>query len=110
MFPFSKEELENELEVSEGILREPDERAISLWERIRIAPELWSQEQYSIDDLFWVIAVMGNRCLYFNHVEKGWGWGGFQKWGKISEYHWEQFEIHHVVFQTLWDINNGGKG
>jgi hypothetical protein len=105
-----KNNIEKEISEAEDMLREPDERAIRLWERIRIAPQLWSQEQYPDNEPFWVIAAMGHRCLYFNHVEGGWGWGLYEQWGKVSEYHWEVSEIQHVVFQTLFSIDNGGKG
>ena len=63
-----------------------------------------------MDTSFWVIAVLGNRCLHFNHVEGGWGWGRFEQWGKISEYHWQDLDIHHVVLQPLFAIDNGGTG
>ena len=29
---------------------------------------------------------------------------------KISEYQWHQLDIHHVVFETLFAIDNGGDG
>jgi hypothetical protein len=103
-------DVEKELKVSESELCEPDERAIRLWERIKIIPTLWVQNQYPGNDKFWVVAAMGNRCLYFNPIECGWGWGKFQHWGRIIEYHWQDLDIHHVVFQTLFAIDNGGEG
>lgn len=53
---------------------------------------------------------MGRRCLYFNSVESGWGWGRFDTWGQICEYHWQDLEIQHVVSQTLGGIDEGGLG
>jgi len=110
MIELTEKEVKQEIEMSEGELRETDRRAIHLWERIRIEPNRWSQEQYSGGKQFWVIGVLGNRCLYFNEVEGGWGWGRYEQWGKISVYHWQQDEIHHVVFQTLFAIDHGGTG
>jgi len=40
----------------------------------------------------------------------GWGWRKYTKWGTITEYHWQQDELHHVVFQTLFAIDEGGEG
>jgi hypothetical protein len=57
-----------------------------------------------------VIAILGTRCLYFNHVEGGWGWGHFSEWGRIADYHWQQDEVAHVVNQTLFAIDEGGAG
>jgi hypothetical protein len=30
--------------------------------------------------------------------------------GAPSEYHWQQDELHHVVLQTMFAIEEGGKG
>jgi hypothetical protein len=95
--------------------RDLDASERRLWERIRIAPVRWEQRQYGDEanqysERFWVVAIMGTRCLYFNHVEGGWGWGRFAEWGSICEYHWQQDEIHHVVSQTLFAIDEGGAG
>ena len=57
-----------------------------------------------------VVGIVGRRCLYFNLVEHGWGWGRFSEWGTISEYHWQQDELHHVIGQTLFAIDSGGDG
>ncbi len=110
MRELTAEEVEKEIAVSEAELCVPDGRATRLWERIRIDPEQWCQEQYPGNGPFWVIGVLGRRCLYLNSVEGGWGWGRYARWGQVSEYHWEQLDIHHVVFQTLFAIDNGGTG
>ena len=110
MRELTSDELDKEIAASEGKLREPDERAIRLWERMRIEPSRWNQEQYPGVGLFWVIAVIGNRCLYHNEVEGGWGWGRYEQWGKINAYHWQQDDIHHAVFQTLFAVDHGGMG
>jgi hypothetical protein len=110
MREFTNEEIKKEIALSEQTLREPDERVIRLWERMRITPSRWCQEQYPGGKQFWVIAILGTRCLYYNEVEGGWGWGRYEQWGTISAYHWQQDELHHVVFQTLFAIDYGGTG
>lgn len=105
-------EVEREIAESE---HQMDARSARLWDRLRIRPALWAQGQYRDEsdqcgEPFWVVAVMGTRCLYFNHVEGGWGWGRFSEWGKVSEYHWQQDEIHHTVHHTLFAIDEGGAG
>lgn len=73
----------------------------TLWNLIAIEPVRWRCDQYEEAEDPWVIAVMGERCIYYNEVEEGWGWGGFSSWGVISAYHWEQYEIPQVVVRTL---------
>jgi hypothetical protein len=106
----SEAQVQEEIATAERELIEPDGRAGRLWERIKVPASLWQQSQYPIDSRFWVIGVLGHRCLYFNHVEGGWGWGGYREWGEIKSYHWQDLDIQHVVFQTLFAIDNGGSG
>jgi hypothetical protein len=101
-------QIQDEIEDAERELVEPSGRAIRLWERIKVPASLWTQTQYPIDSTFWVIAIMGDRCLYFNFVEGGWGWGKYHEWGRIDTYHWQQDELQHVVFQLLLAIDNDG--
>ena len=110
MRELTTEDVDREIAASETELHEPDGRAARLWERIRIAPEQWSHEQYPSIGPFWVIGILGKRCLYFNSVEGGWGWGRYTHWGSIKEYQWQNDEIHHVVFLTLYAIDIGGTG
>jgi hypothetical protein len=106
----TKAQVQEEISTAERELVEPDGRAVRLWERIKVPASLWDQAQYPIDSTFWVVAILGNQCLYFNHVEGGWGWGRYHRWGQIESYHCQQDEIQHVVFQTLFAIDNGGSG
>lgn len=99
-------QIQDDIKVAERELSDSSARAFKLWERIKVPASLWNQEQYSMEPTFWVIAIMGGRCLYFNYVEGGWGWGQYQDWGKIDTYHWQQDEISHVVFQLLFAIDN----
>ncbi len=110
MRQLTAKEIDEEITEAQSELHKLDERAMRLWERIQIAPEQWSQDQYVGTGPAWVIGILGNRCLYLNNVEGGWGWGRFAQWGKINGYHWEQLEIEHVVLQTMFAIDNGGKG
>lgn len=101
-------QVQEEIATAERKLIARDERASRLWDRVKVLPAVWEQEQYPGDDSFWVIAILGSHCLYFNPAEEGWGWGRFQDWGKIESYHWEQDEIQHTLFKTLFAIDNGG--
>jgi hypothetical protein len=99
-----------EIVAAERELNEPDQRAIRLWERIRIPPRRWRSSQYPGTTPVWVIAVLGCRCMYYNELEGGWGWGRYTDYGTVSEFHWQNDEIHHVVFQTTFALLEGGTG
>ena len=102
----TRTQIEDEIKTAEHELVGFSGRSIRLWERIKVPASLWTQTQYPIDSTFWVIAILGRRCMYFNFVEGGWGWGDYQEWGRIDTYHWQQDEIQHVVFQLLLAIDN----
>jgi hypothetical protein len=110
MSQLSEAEVKADIAESEIELSKIDPRAAHLWERVSVSPEQWEQEQYSDKTPVWVIAILGKRCLYFNYVERGWGWGEFKNWGSVSSFHWQQDYIHHSVLQLLFAIDNGGQG
>ncbi|MGX5174274.1 hypothetical protein ACUR5C_09665 [Aliikangiella sp. IMCC44653] len=93
----SRKEVQNEL--SEAMKIISGSELASVWNEVQIEPALWAQNQYSFNEDFWVVAIVQNYCLYFNFVEKGWGWGKFVTYGRISFYQWEQEEIQEAF---LW--------
>ncbi len=103
-------DLADEIMIAEKALDGLGSRERRLWEHVRIQPTQWRQEQYAGAGSVWVIAVMGNRCLYFNTIEEGWGWGRFETWGNVTEYHWQQDEIQHSIYQSLFAVDHGGQG
>jgi hypothetical protein len=103
-------EVREEVQRAERALDELGERERRLWDRMYVEPSRWKQEQYPGYDPFWVVAILGRRCLYLNHMEGGWGWGRFDTWGVVSEYHCQDGEIQHAVYQALLAIDHGGQG
>lgn len=58
------------------------------WHQVRLpVPELWQQHPWA-DEIcgFWVVAVMGKSCIYFNDRSQGFALGTFSKWGRIDDY------------------------
>ena len=104
------DQMKQEIANAETALDDLGLRERRLWDRMCITPEKWAHEQYPNCDSFWVVAILGRRCLYFNFVEFGWGWGRFEKWGQIDEFHWNDLDISHVVAQTIMGIDSGGHG
>jgi hypothetical protein len=110
MTPLSSAELQAEIKTAESALADLGDRELRLWKTLCISPAMWEHGQYPSVGSVWVVAVMGLRCLYYNQVEGGWGWGRFDSWGVVTEYHWQQDDIQHVIAQTLFDIDHGGTG
>jgi hypothetical protein len=104
---WTHDKISAEIHAAEKALGDRERR---LWDRVRIQPSRWHQQQYPGVSEFWVVGILGDHCLYLNEVEGGWGWGRYVAWGSIAECHWQQDEIHHVIAQTLFAIDNGGVG
>ncbi|WP_202033688.1 MULTISPECIES: hypothetical protein [unclassified Massilia] len=73
------------------------------WEAIKIlSPEKWSEERYgSVGGGFWVVAIMGNRVLWFNDIEDGFNWSSYVVWGRLAEYFCNQDELELAVQKGL---------
>ena len=99
----TRNDLAEDISRMEISLRERERR---FWNDLRVEPSQWKHSQYPGTPPFWVIAILGARCLYLNEVEGGWGWGCYTEWGTITEFQFQQDEIQHVVYQTLFAIDH----
>lgn len=82
---------------------EMDKKSLALWEKIKLPqPEKWTQ--HPLGDLgggFWVVAVMGKTCIYYNDIEDGFNSSKFNSWGEIDEYRCSQIELHQKISGLL---------
>ncbi|WP_444930920.1 hypothetical protein ACJJIF_03810 [Microbulbifer sp. SSSA002] len=69
------------------------------WKLIRLDhPEKWSQHPWGDEgNGFWVVGVMGNRCIYYNDIEDGFNISMFKSWGTIEEYYCNQLGLHELI-------------
>ena len=94
--PITKSHLEGIIEISEF---EMSPRAKSVWQKIKL-PDLQKWKQSPLGNEgggFWVVAVYGSSCLYYNDIEDGFNESTFIQWGEIDEYFSNQSELHHFL-------------
>ncbi|MGA4606704.1 hypothetical protein [Pseudoalteromonas maricaloris] len=94
--PIAKSHLEGIIEISEF---EMSPRAKCVWQKIKL-PNLQKWTQSPLGDEgggFWVVAIYGNYCLYYNDIEDGFNESTFTHWGEIDEYFSNQSELHHFI-------------
>lgn len=94
--PISRSHLEGLIEVSEHEMN-PSQRLI--WEKIKLpCPEKWQQSPMGDEGGgFWVVAVYGEHCLYYNDIEDGFNESRFSHWGTINDYWCSQVDLHHFI-------------
>jgi hypothetical protein len=100
--PIQKEDLLESISNSEWIM---GELARSLWELLRLrAPEKWHQSPWGNEGGgFWVVAVFGNFCIYFNDIEDGFNVSRYSRWGEIEEYYTNQLTLAELMESLAHD-------
>ncbi|MDM8346461.1 hypothetical protein P8H26_13765 [Pseudochrobactrum sp. sp1633] len=79
-------------------------RQRNLWEVIKRAPEVWTINDSSA---FWVIAIIGETVIYYNHLEYGFNRSSWSSFGTIDHYQSLQIGLEEVVQIQLDIINTG---
>ena len=89
--PISIDELEaiieeSELDMSKGCQR--------FWEYIKINPEKWNlSPEGDAGGGFWVVAVIGKTCIYYNDIEDGFNVSSYETFGRIDNYKCSQCDL-----------------
>lgn len=74
------------------LLRQAEEQMIpglhSIWDSVRLPqPELWQQHPWGDEGCgFWVVAVFGRTCIYYNDISAGFCRSTFHEWGLIDQF------------------------
>ena len=99
--PITLEELYDDLLLAEA---DPDLRGElwRFWQLVRIFSEKWAQSPYGHDGGgFWVVAVCGNRVLWYNDIEGGYALTRYDAYGQLAAYSSGQQPLKEVVQQLL---------
>jgi hypothetical protein len=73
-----------------------------MWEQIKVDPKKWVQHPWGdAGGGFWVAAVIGNQCLFYNDIEEGWNWSDYDAYGEIRDYWCNQDELEIAVQHLL---------
>jgi len=75
----------------------------TFWHMVQLPkPELWQQHPWGDEGCgFWVLAVMGKRCIYYNDITQGFCLGNFSKWGVIDDYQDEKLSLSERLLRFL---------
>jgi hypothetical protein len=71
---------------------------LAFWERIRIRPIKWMLPPWGDEGGgFWVVAIFGQECIWYNDVEDGFSVSRFTKPYRIDEYWCGQANLNECV-------------
>ena len=90
--PITKPHLEGIIEIAEFNMSFVER---NLWNQIKLNElEKWTQYPFGEEgNGFWVVAIIGKRCLYYNDIEGGFNLSNFEVWGEIVEYYSNQTDL-----------------
>jgi hypothetical protein len=64
------------------------------WERIKVNPIKWHLSPWGDEGGgFWVVALIGRKCIYFNDIEEGFNVGCWSHLGCIDNYWCNQTDL-----------------
>lgn len=93
--PFSEANLRDLIDIGEAWMRPTD---LAFWQQVRIRPQKWScSPMGDSGGGFWVVAVWGQWCVWFNDVEGGFNVSDFEEFGVISRYSCGQEDLHSCM-------------
>lgn len=81
------------------------------WDYIKITPQKWSLSPWGDEGGgFWVVAVIGKNCIYYNDIEEGFNFSPYTSFGQIDRYCCSQPDLlptisgfHQVFLREIQD-------
>jgi hypothetical protein len=81
---------------------------LRLWEAIKVPPQKWTEQTYgTVGGGFWVVAIIGNKVIWFNDIEDGFNCSSYVVFGQLDEYFCNQDELEVAVQDVLMIIDAG---
>ncbi|MDQ6469048.1 hypothetical protein RB619_00245 [Flavobacterium sp. LHD-80] len=104
--PISLNELFDEIQKTEKDL---DGELKNFWDLIKIDPIKWEEKEYGeMGGGFWVVAICGNKVIWFNDIEEGFNISNYKIFGEIDGYWCNQDEIAWSVARLFELVKFGG--
>lgn len=64
------------------------------WARVKIRPQKWNLSPWGDEGGgFWVVALIGQECIFYNDIEDGFNISRFSAFGCIDDYWCNQSEL-----------------
>jgi len=100
--PITSDALDAMIEAAEFEMEPP---VLLFWKTLRIRPVKWNLSPWGdLGGGFWVVAVIGDRCFWYNDIEEGFNISRYEAVGQIQEYGCNQTELDHCIRSFLADL------
>ena len=72
------------------------------WDLIKIPPVKWQLSPWGDEGGgFWVVALAGRNCVYFNDIEEGFNRSQYEEFGRIRDYWCNQSGLAECIRNTF---------
>jgi len=103
--PITSEELQKEIDA--GVTKMSARERV-LWSFLRVKPRKWALSPWGDEGGgFWVVALGGDTCIYYNDIEDGFNVSRFSRHGFIDDYFCNQDKLQWVIHRMMEAIDAG---
>jgi len=82
-----------------------------LWDRIKINPQKWRLHPWGDEGGgFWVVALIGSTCIYFNDIEDGFNTSSYKSYGEIDSYFCDQPTLLETINHFYQELSSEIQG
>lgn len=82
---------------------------LTFWNLIKIEPTKWIEKHFGNEGGgFWVVAVSGNKVIWYNDIEEGFNISPYVVYGQIEGYFCNQDELSWAVTRLYEAVKFGG--
>jgi hypothetical protein len=100
--PLSEQSLIDMVEEAELFMTSGCQR---FWNHIKINHQKWRlSPEGDLGGGFWVVALIGNTCIYYNDIEDGFNISSYTTFGQIGNYYCNQSDLLQCVASLHLDF------
>jgi len=68
------------------------------WRLIKLSEfEIWRGSEGSGNEYLWVVAIMGNKCIFYNDIFQGFNIAEYEAWGEVKESQSNNRKLHDLI-------------
>ena len=82
---------------------------LHFWQLIKTRPSKWNEIGFGDEGGgFWVVAICGNRVIWYNDIEEGFNISNYKIFGEIDGYYCNQDKLNWAVIRFFDLVKLGG--
>jgi len=102
--PISEEKIQDLVENAEWMMAP---KARYVWDKIKIPMQKWQLSPWGdMGGGFWVVALIGQTCIYYNDIEEGFNSSEYESFGVLKTYGCNQTDLLSYLNWLIQDLTS----